>query len=235
MLTRPTARASTQTATRWRATLNSFPRLATSFRDRGYSIPKFIFQVYFPDLEVGFALGNNPRLPAPAPARGSAGQRGAVLGVDQQRAQGPRPAQAAPKFLKLQPAHSPCPLPPQPSTPAAAATLSSLQRGQTIFPYESSHSLLDRFYNLGSKFSARRPHSIFDVLSPTPSSDTLFSGCTTTPCALRTPSGANHAALHPPLPLLSAFISTLRLGWAPFSPRAPRTRPPFHPRVSGAS
>lgn len=70
------------------------------------------------------------------------------------------------------------PLPPQSSTPAAPATLSSLQREQTIFPYESSHSLPDRFYILGSKFFlTRRPHPVFDALSPAPRSDPLFPGC----------------------------------------------------------
>lgn len=98
------------------------------------------------------------------------------------------------------------PPPPQPGTPAAPATLSSLQRGQTIFPYESSHSLPDCFYILGSKFPARRPQPIFDVLSPTSRSDPLFpSG--TAPCALRTPSCANHVALHTPFLLLGAFTS----------------------------
>lgn len=148
-----------------------------------------------------------------------------MLSIGQQRAQGPRPAQSAPKFLILQPAHSLRPLPPQPSTPAAPATLSSLQRGQTIFPHESSRSLPDCFYILGSKFPARRPHPILDVLSPTSRSDPLFPGGTP-PCAIRTPSCAHHAALHPPFPLLGAFISTPHSGCAPFSPRARRRRPP---------
>lgn len=37
--------ASTQAATRWRATLSNFPRPATSFRDWSYPVPNFIFKV----------------------------------------------------------------------------------------------------------------------------------------------------------------------------------------------
>lgn len=182
---------------------------------------------------MGSTTGNNARPLNEVPARGSAGRGGTGFSVDQQRAPGPRPAKSAPKFLILQPAHSPRPLPPQPSTPAAPATLSSLQRGQTIFPYESSHSLPDSFYILCSKLPARRPRPIFDVLSPQP--------------APRPPPAPNSpVVLHsersglPPVPtpaalppaLSGAFISTLPPRVHCLLCHGAREKPspsPFHP------
>lgn len=194
-------------------------------------------QLYFPGLEVGSTTGNNARPLNAVPARGSAGRGGAGLSVDQQRAQGPRPAESAPKFLILQPAHSPRPLPPQPSTPAAPGTLSSLQRGQTIFPYESSHSLPDRFHILGSKLPAKRPRPIFDVLSAYPAPRPHISPVILHSARSGLPPVSTPAALHPSLSPPAAFICSPHPGCTAFSPTARRKSPPHLPalRVSGAS
>lgn len=82
---------------------------------------------------MGSTPSNNPGLPAPAPERGSAGLGRALPSVGQQRAQRPRVAKSAPKFLIIQPAHSLRPLPPQSKTSAAPGTLLARREGKQSF------------------------------------------------------------------------------------------------------
>lgn len=129
VLNQATAPASTQTATRWRATLNNFPGLDTSFRVRGHSTSSLFSR-----------SRGGVHTPQPPPTSRSSSCAGGEARDREERfsilisrgRKDPRPAQCSPKFLLRQPAHSLRPLPPRPSTPAAPATLSSLQRANNL-------------------------------------------------------------------------------------------------------
>lgn len=217
--------SSTETATRWRATLSNFPRLATSSRDGATLSPTL-----FSRSRGGVHTGQQSRSSRSGSCAGKRWIRrrtaqcrsaeGARTLPDQVRADeslpSTRPRSAPPPPLR--------PAPPRPQEHCLAC-----REGKQSFLMNHLIAFLIT-HSLGSKFPTRRPHPIFDVLSPHPASRPHFPR-STSQCALRTPPVPTRAVQHPPFSLLGGVHLHPDPECGPFYPRAPRTSPHHLPSI----